>query len=155
MFAPRDIVYGFANNINPPHPKYLVTIYRDENLHIMACMTTSKLRAGISENEIKHGPILRRGNVVSYVFEAGVSVGINPEGNSRFSFPLRTTIAFDYCWKVGTLEHFMQTIENPKVVAVMDWEEYINLVYALYKSPSTNRAFLPLLDKILQDYYTR
>lgn len=153
MYSPREIIYGFANSINPPHPKYLVSIYRDENLQVMACMTTSKNRAGVDASEIKPGPIKKNERFISYVFEAGCPVGKIPGSDKDFSFPLRTTIAFDYCWKIATLDDLNKQIENPQVVGIMNEKEYLDLVYALMKSPYTSRAIVPILDKILKDYY--
>jgi hypothetical protein len=116
MFQPREIVYGHVKNIHPPKNKYIVTIYCDDNLSIVACFTTSLCRAGAPEQDVRHGATYREKDCVSYVFEAGVEIGNSPECGAGFSFPLRTTIAFDYGVREGQLEQFLAEFDSPKVV---------------------------------------
>lgn len=63
MFQPREIVYGFVKGINPPHHKYIVTIYQDEELSIVACFTTSQGRAGVPEDKITMAPFIGKRSV--------------------------------------------------------------------------------------------
>lgn len=121
----------------------------------MACFTTSQQRAGVPELQIQHGPIYRDKKCISYVFERGVAIGRNPDTGNEFSFPKRTVITFDYGVREGQREYFMEQFDNPVVVCVLDEKEYIELVYAMYCSPYTKTSHKVVLDKILQDYYSR
>jgi len=153
MFQPREIVYGYAKNLYSPHNKYIVTLYQDEELNVVGCFTTSQSRAGVSEEEIQHGTIYRNKECVSYVFEKGVSIGKNPSTGEDFAFPKRSVITFDYGIKEGTKESFVEEMENTEVVCVLDENEYVNLIYAMYRSPYTKTRHKIVLDKILQDFY--
>lgn len=155
MFQPREIVYGYAKGLYLPHNKYIVTIYQDDDLSIVACFTTSQQRAGVPEPQIQHGPIYRDKKCISYVFERGAAIGRNPDTGNEFSFPKRTVITFDYGVREGQREYFMEQFDNPVVVCVLDEKEYIELVYAMYCSPYTKTSHKVVLDKILQDYYSR
>ncbi len=152
MFQPKEIIYGFAKGINPPHNKYMVTLYRDENLQIIASFTTSKDRAGVAIDKIRHGINYNDANQVSsYVFEKDFVIGKDPATEKDFAFPKRTTIVFDYGIREGSLESFEREFENAQVVCVMNDSEYVDLIYAMYKSPSTNGRHKAILDKILQE----
>ncbi len=45
---------------------------------------------------------------------------------------------------------FAEGIQNAKIVCVIDKEEYVDLLYAMYKSPDVNRKYKPYLEKTLQ-----
>lgn len=153
MFQPREIIYGYAKGLYSPHNKYIVTIYQDDNLSIVACFTTSQQRAGVPEQQIQHGPIYRDKKCISYVFDQGVTIGRNSDGED-FSFPKRTVITFDYGVREGQKEYFLKQFDNPKVVCTLDEKEYIELVYAMYCSPYTKANHKKVLDRILQEYYS-
>lgn len=155
MFQPREIVYGYAKALYAPHNKYIVTIYQDDNLSIVACFTTSQQRAGVPEHQIQHGAIYQEKKCISYVFDKGITIGRNPETGDKFAFPKRTVITFDYGVREGQREYFLEQFENPKVVCVLDEKEYIELVYAMYCSPYTKKKHKDALDRILQEYYSR
>lgn len=154
MFQPREIVYGFAKGLYKPHNKYIITIYQDADLCIVACFTTSKSRAGISDNEIHHGAIYKDKKCISYVFEKGKTIGVDPRTNSDFSFAKRTVVTFDYGIMEGNKESFMKEFDNPEVVCRLYEKEYIDLVYAMYCSPHTKIKHKATLDNILREYYT-
>ena len=156
MFAPGEITYGFAKSTNPPKFKYLVTIYRDERLNIIASFTTSQSRAGVPLEKIHHGAIITEDNkCLSYVFEANQEIGIDPRTGKPFSFPLRTTVTFDYGIIEGELQQIKNQFENPEVVCKLNDSEYIDLIYAMYKSPHTKARHKDILNKILEDYYSK
>lgn len=134
MFAPGEIVYGWAKILYKPKNKYTVSIYRDENLNILAQFTTSQNRVG-------------------YVFEAGQIIGTNPETNQPFAFPKRTTIAFDYGFLFGDEQRLINSFDNPVVVAKLSDDIYINLVYALYSNPDFPDKYRGCLEKVLEDWY--
>lgn len=154
MFRPREIIYGYAKGLYMPHNKYIVVIYQNENLSIVACFTTSKNRAGVPEGEIHHGAIYRDKQCVSYVFDQGKSIGVNPQTGNHFSFPKRTVITFDYGVREAPVEYFLKEFDNPEVVCILDEKEYMELVYAMYTSPNTDTRHKKVLDKILREYYS-
>lgn len=155
MFQPREIVYGYAKGLYSPHNKYMVTIYRDEELNIVACFTTSKSRAGVPDDKIHHGAIYKDKQCVSFVFEKDVKIGINPTTGEEFAFPKRSVITFDYGVREGQLESFLKEFDGPKVVCLLHEKEYIELVYAMYRSPHTKNTHKKVLNTILEEYYSR
>ena len=57
MFEPGEVVYAYVRNIYTPKYKYFVTIYRDDELRIVTCFTTTKNRVGFALENLKHGYI--------------------------------------------------------------------------------------------------
>ena len=155
MFRPREIIYGLVKGLgfHKPKHKYLIPLYQGENLEIVACFTTSQPYYGIPENKVKHGAIIKDGQYRSYVFECGVVIGKNPKTGSDFAFPKRTTVTFDYGIKQGSIEVFYDGMEDAEVVCVMDMDEYIDLLYAMYKSPEMNSGYKPYVEKTLQKMF--
>ena len=146
MLNPGDIIYGFAKNLPTPKNKYAVCIFRDENVNILIQFTTSQPRAGVPLQEVKHGAIYKDGDCLSYVFERGKEIGVNPQNNKRFSFPLRTVMAFDYGFLRGEEKYLLEQFDDLNVVCKLDIKEYIELVYAMYSSKRTPPEYLPYLD---------
>ena len=100
MLTPKNIIYGFCETSNPPKNKYLISLYRSELLHVVACFTTSQSRSGAPIGQSKHGANKNSKNeVISYVFKANVEIGNIPNSSLKFKFPLETTIRFDYALK--------------------------------------------------------
>lgn len=152
MLKAKNIIYGFCRSTNPPKPKYLISIYRSDSLNVIAVFPTSQNRSGASMPQ--HGCNIRNGNVVSYVFEAGRPIGKKTDGREDFSFPLLTVIPFDYCFREGEQYDLLKTFDSPEVVGVLSDNEYIDLVYAFYKSPLTPQKYKPIFDRILLEYLT-
>lgn len=150
MLKAKNIIYGFCRSTNPPKPKYLVSIYRSDSLNVIAVFPTSQRRAGVPSP--KHGCNLRDGNVVSYMFEAGKPIGKKKDGDEDFFFPQPTAIPFDYCFREGAQNDLLKTFDSPEVVGVLSDNEYVELVYAFYKSPLTPQKYKPVFDSILQEY---
>lgn len=153
MLNPGEIIYGFAKNLYNPKYKYAISIYRDENVNILLQFTTSQARTGVPTELIHHGANYIKGECMSYVFEKNIEIGVDPRNNSRFSFPKRTTMVFDYGFLHGKEKFLLEQFDNPVTVCKLDEQEYINLIYAMYRSNRTNPAYKPYLDKILQEYY--
>lgn len=153
MIKPGDIIHGFAKNLYTPKNKYAVCIYKDKNLELLLHFTTSQQRAGVPEEDITHGAIYRDGDCLSYVFEAGKEIGVNPESKARFSFQKRTVMVFDYGLLKGEESFICKQFDDLKVVCKLDTEEYINLVYAMYKSKRTPKEHVTYLQKVLDNYY--
>lgn len=153
MLKAKNIIYGFCKYTNPPKNKYLISLYRSEELNIIAVFPTSQRRAGVAEP--KHGCNIREGQIVSYVFDAGHPIGKKQGSDEEFSFPLQTTIPFDYCFREGEQDELLKTFESPRVVGVLSDKEYIDLIYAFYTSPLTPLKYKPIFDKILQEYFSQ
>ena len=153
MLKAKNIIYGFCKYTNPPKNKYLISLYRSEELNIIAVFPTSQRRAGVAAP--KHGCNIREGQIVSYVFDAGHSVGKKPGSDEEFAFPLQTTIPFDYCFREGEQDELLKTFDCPRVVGVLSDKEYIDLIYAFYTSPLTPLKYKPIFDKILQEYFSQ
>ena len=124
-------------------------------MNIVACFTTSQSRAGVPEDEIHHGAIYKEKRCVSFVFEKDVKIGVNPATGADFAFPKRSVITFDYGVREGLQESFLKEFENPEVVCMLDEKEYIELVYAMYCSPHTKNTHKKVLNKILEEYYSK
>ena len=152
MLKAKNIIYGFCKYTNPPKYKYLISLYRSEYLNIIAVFPTSQRRAGVTEP--KHGCNIREGQIVSYVFDAKHPIGKKQGSDEDFSFPLQTTIPFDYCFREGEQDELLRTFEEPEVVGVLSDKEYIDLIYAFYSSPMTPQKYKPVFDKILQEYFS-
>lgn len=73
MLKAKNIIYGFCKYTNPPKNKYLISLYRSEELNIIAVFPTSQRRAGVAV--AKHGCNYRNNQVISYVFDAGHPIG--------------------------------------------------------------------------------
>ena len=152
MLKAKNIIYGFCKYTNPPKNKYLISLYRSEELNIIAVFPTSQRRAGVAEP--KHGCNIREGQIVSYVFDAGHPIGKKQGSDKDFSFSLQTTIPFDYCFREGEQDELLKTFDSPRVVGVLSDKEYIDLIYAFYTSPLTPLKYKPIFDKILQEYFS-
>ena len=152
MFQEREIILAFVKDIHPPKEKFFITLYRDEDLNVVACFTTSQHRVSTTPEEVRHGVVRKNNNPVAYVFEKGYEIGISMEADRPFSFEKRTFIPFDYCFQSGTLDSFMRRTHNPKVVGILSKSEFLSLLYAMYRSPHTNKRYIPLLEKVLKKH---
>lgn len=151
MFTPRNIIYGFLKTSRPPKYKYLISLYRDDDMEFLACVTTSKNRSGVPLEEVKHGANKRDNEIISYVFFVGRTIGKEYETDNDFSFPQQTTIRFDYCFQKAKQESLSNIIDDAKVVGVLSKEEYLELVYAMYRSPDTKEEYKLCLERVLQE----
>ena len=153
MLKAKNIIYGFCKYTNPPKKKYLISLYRSEELNIIAVFPTSQHRAGVATP--KHGCNIRNNQIISYVFDAGHPIGKKKDSNEDFSFPLQTTIPFDYCFSEGDQNDLLKSFDEPEIVGVLSDKEYIDLIYAFYTSPLTPQKYKPIFDKILQEFFSR
>lgn len=150
MFEPGEVVYAYVKNIHKPKFKYFVTVYRDDELRIVTCFTTTKnYHVGYDFNQLTHGYVKRENKIVGYFFDMNVEVGMD-ESNQPFKFPRNCVIPFDYGVQEATKEQFLKNVEQEEVVCKLHPQEYQDIVYAMYKSPNTNPKYKPYLDKVLQ-----
>ena len=152
MFEPGEVVYAYVKNFPNPKYKYFVTIYRDDELRIVTCFTTTKNRVGYALDSLTHGYIKKEGQIIGYFYDCNQEVGLDSSGRP-FKFPRNCVIPFDYGVTEGTLDQFLNNIANEMVACKLHQQEYENLVYAMYKSPRTNPKYKPYLEKILQQLF--
>ena len=153
MLKAKNIIYGFCKYTNPPKNKYLISLYRSEELNVIAVFPTSQHRAGVAVP--KHGCNFRDNQPISYVFDAGHPIGTKKGCDEVFAFPKQTTIPFDYCFREGDQDSLLKTFDYPEVVGVLSDKEYIDLIYAFYRSPLTPQKYKPVFDKILQEFFSK
>ena len=55
----------------------------------------------------------------------------------------------------GQFASFLKEFDAPKVVCLLHEKEYIELVYAMYRSPHTKNTHKKVLNEILEEYYSR
>lgn len=90
--------------------------------------------------------------IVSYVFEANKVIGKKYQSEEDFSFPLQTTIPFDYCFMDDLQDKILASFVEPEIVGVLSDQEYIDLVYSFLHSPLTPKKYIPIFDEILHEY---
>lgn len=151
MLTPKNVIYGFCKTTNPPKKKYMISLYRSDDLHIVACFTTSQNRAGIPLEQVKHGKVRNQdNNVVSYVFQPNRVVGTTADGQD-YCFPKQTVVRFDYCFKEEEQNKLLANFDNPILTCKLNDTEYIDLLYAMYQSADTPERYKPLFEKILEE----
>lgn len=151
MFTPGNVIYAFFNSTHPPKPKYLISLYKSDELCVIACFTTSLPRAGVPLENIKHGKnVNSEGEVVSYVFLKDKVIGVKPDG-TPFSFPEQTTVRFDYTLQTNTQDAFLKLMSNPIVVGKLSEKEYLDLIYSMYQSNDINEESIKCFESILTE----
>lgn len=148
MLSTRNIIYGFCTSTTPQKYKYLISLYRDGDSEVLASFTTSLKRSGGKDDSNIHGVVKRNGSPVSYVFSTSKKVGVSPDG-TPFSFPMQTTVTFDYCIKTGSQESILKQFVDPRVECTLNVDEYENLLYAMYKSKDTDKKYISILERAL------
>ncbi len=151
MLEPGEIVYGFVKDIHPPKNKYIITIYRDDELRIVTCFTTTKNRVGVPLETLTHGYVKNGDDIVGYFFDKSIVIGHNPGTNSEYHFPRNCVIPFGYGIREGSKENILAELDHPEVVCTLSKKEYRDIVYAMYRSRQTNPKYKPYLEKILQE----
>lgn len=149
MLSPRNVIYGFCLFTNPQKNKYLISLYKGLDLEIIACFSTSQQRHIAYQQGAAHGQFKNsRNEVVAYIFNPGNVVGEKPDG-TLFSFPIKTIIPFDYCFQNKTQEELINGFQSPQICFVLSKEEYIEVIYAMYKSKLTPPKFKKKFEEIL------
>ena len=151
MLTPKNIIYGFCQATHPPKYKYLISLFRNETLHVVACFTISKNRSGAALGKSKHGANRNfNDEIVSYVFKANTEIGDIPNSIQKFSFPLETAIRFDYGLMDRNQDEIIGWFKNPKVVGILSDDEYENLLYAMIQSDDVPKKYQILFDEALR-----
>lgn len=154
MFREREIVLALVKDINPPKKKFFITLHRDEDLNVVACLTTSRHRV-VPPEEVRHGVVRKDNEPVAYVFEKDRQIGINPENQAPFSFRKRTMVVFDYCMQDGSLENFMKKTEGGKVVCELNDKDFEDLLYAMFQSSKLDKKYVPIIEKALRKHFDK
>ncbi|MFA5045128.1 MAG: hypothetical protein WC542_04285 [Paludibacter sp.] len=153
MYRVGAILYGlFDFQTQGKKKKYVIILHRDNEDFILTTFTTSQDRSG-AENPV-HGANPTKTDPKSYVFKAEKEIGLKPDGNA-FSFKKDTTIVPDYGFSVKTIEQFNARAENLIKVCQLYPEEYIDLIYVLYKSKKTSKANKVRFEKILNEMISK
>ena len=150
MLKAKNIIKGFCISTTPNKTKYLISLYRSEDLDIIAVFPTSQKRSSVAAP--KHGSNMKNNIIVSYVFEANKVIGKKYQSEEDFSFPLQTTIPFDYCFMDDLQDKILASFVEPEIVGVLSDQEYIDLVYSFLHSPLTPKKYIPIFDEILHEY---
>ena len=145
MLNPSTIVHGFFILKNERKDKYAVILHSDMKNYLITTFTTSQKRAGVDP---VHG--INR-NPDCYVFKANRSIGKCPDFGTDFFFSQDTVIVPDYGIEDVSIEVFLSKVSNLKVVCCLFKEEYINLLYFLYKSDKTKVKYVGIFEKILHE----
>ena len=139
------IVHGLFDLKNVQKQKYAVILYSDNNNYIITTFTTSQKRAGTNP---AHG--VNR-NPECYVFKANITIGTNPDDGKDFSFEKDTIIVPDYGIDDMSIVDFMTKVTGLKTVCSLSTEEYISLLYFLYRSEKTREKYVTRFVKILNE----
>lgn len=154
MFREREIILAFVKDIHPPKEKFFITLHRDEDLNVVACLTTSHHRV-VPPEEVRHGVVRKDKEPVAYVFEKDCQIGINPENQAPFSFKKRTMVVFDYCMQEGSLEKFMKRTEKRRVVCELNDKDFEDLLYAMFQSSKIDKKYVPIIEKALRKHFDK
>ncbi|NDV58276.1 hypothetical protein [Bacteroides sp. 519] len=151
MLSPKNVIYGFCLFTIPKKDKYLISLYRGSDLDIIACFSTSQQYHITKYPHITHGKVKNeKGEIVAYVFDIGHVVG-KTTGNIPFAFPKRTIIPFDYCFQNKSQQELIDGFNNPRICFVLSEEEYIEILYSMYRSKYTPIRYKKIFEKILNE----
>lgn len=152
MFEPGNVLYGcFHFPSGEVKNKYSIVLYNDGVSCIITTFTTSKNRSG-SQNPV-HGKNPPAGEPMAYVFLKGKVVGtIEVENVSQdFAFPMNTTIVPDYGYSYIPISEFLKNVENLEVKCHLFPQEYIDLIYTLYKCRRIKKEIKEIFEHILEE----
>lgn len=150
MFTPGSILHGTFQLKAVTKPKYVIVLYNDGLNCILTTFTTSEERSGVLSPV--HGKNPQEGEPLSYVFKMGVVIGelCDNNGNSvPFSFPKDTVVVPDYGDQYTTPQAFLATVKGLKKCCELYPNEYVDLIYTLYKSKKTKRKYKHIFEEIL------
>ncbi len=148
MFEAGNILYGYFDlGSNGKKNKYAIVLHNDPLECIITTFTTSQPRSSVASPV--HGRNPSQGEVMSYVFKSGVSIGVNPLSGEFFFFRKDTTIVPDYGVNETTISSFCSVVDNLRVVCKLHEKEYIDLIYTLYKCKRTKRKYKLIFESIL------
>lgn len=150
MFEAGNILHGYFNlGPNGWKNKFVIVLQSEENNCFLMTFTTSQPRS--SNPNPTHGRNPQKGTPMSYVFKAGVEIGIDPSSNLPFFFKKDTVVVGDYGIYNANIEDFCNSVTNLSTVCKLHTEEYENLVYTLYKCPKLKEKYKVVLENILQN----
>ena len=129
--------------------KYLIVFHLYDDTCLLTTFTTSQDRSGSIDVVHGHNPSVRPYR--SHVFKQGVEIGINPESQSRFSFPLDTAVVPDYGFAKKTTKEILASAQNLKKVCQLDTSEYIELMYTLIHSKGTPKGIKEVFETKLEE----
>lgn len=152
MFEAGNILHGFFNlGKNGWKNKFVIVLHSEGGESLLMTFTTSQPRSSFA-NPV-HGRNPQKGIPVSYVFKAGVEIGVDSSGSIPFSFKKDTTVVPDYGVYDASVERFCKSVTSLKIVCKLYSKEYEALVYTLYKSTKLKGKYKLILEKVLEKLY--
>lgn len=148
MFKAGSVLHGIFKLKNTTKPKFAIVLHNDGENCITTTFTTSQERSGVL-NPI-HGKNPSKGEPLSYVFKEGVEIGEIKEKGIKFAFKKDTVIVPDYGIHISSIKSFLASGTEIEKQCDLYEQEYINLVYTLYKCRKTRKNIQRILEKILQ-----
>lgn len=130
-----------------PNVKYFIVVdcENDKVFTLLAMTTTNKSQFyfNLNDIEIKHGAIKNnKGEIFMYCFPSGFTIG-----KAGFSFPEHTFLLSEHCFRGHSCEDMYRL--KVELVDELTDDEFRNLIYSFYKSPSVKNKYLPTLEKVL------
>lgn len=148
MFRLGEILHGYFDlGANGKKNKFSIVLYADDNACIITTFTTSQPRSSVLNPD--HGKNPKEGDPMSYVFKAGVEIGVDPNTGLPFSFNKDTSVVPDYGIYNSSIEAFNSSVNNLTIVCQLDDNEYESLIYTLYRCKSTKKKYKEIFEKIL------
>nr|DAM82924.1 MAG TPA: hypothetical protein [Caudoviricetes sp.] len=151
MFTPGSILHGTFTLKAITKEKFSIVLYNDGFNCILTTFTTSEDRSGVS-NPV-HGKNPEQGAPLSYVFKKGIVIGeLCVKGCKKpFFFKKDTVIVPDYGDQYTTKEAFLAEVKGLTKCCDLYPQEYLNLIYTLYKSRKTKRKYKIIFENILNE----
>lgn len=151
MFTPGSILHGIFTLKAITKEKFAIVLYNDGVNCILTTFTTSEDRSGVP-NPI-HGKNPEKGEPQSYVFKKGIVIGefCSNGSTTPFFFKKDTVIVPDYGNQYTTQEAFLAEVKELTKCCDLYPQEYINLIYTLYKSRKTKRGYKIIFENILNE----
>jgi hypothetical protein len=78
-------------------------------------------------------------------------IGLQPDGQP-YCFPQVTAIPFDYCFQNKSQEELISGFESPAIMCILHQQEYLDLIYAMYKSKVTPQKYKDIFEKIFEEH---
>lgn len=146
MIDEGAVLYGFFNLKNEDKNKFAVVLHKNEDDCIITSFTTSQDRHPANPS---HGANPSK-TPNCYVFLAGRNIGTTPDGKP-YSFKETTTIVPDYGMNEENVEVFLSKVQNLEKKCDLYKNEYLDLLYTLYKCDNTKMKYLPLLENKIEE----
>lgn len=147
MFTSGSILYGLFTFVTESKNKYAIVLHNDGNSCIVTTFTTSQTRSSICDPVHGANP---KEKPRSYVFKARTPIGLKDDG-TVFCFGLDTTVVPDYGYAYSSIDDFKRKVTSLTKVCDLYEQEYIDLIYTLYKCSELPKKYKTVFEQILKD----